>query len=44
MAGKRTVEKGGMITSGWSGGQDAFLESMSEAGKSVVEKVVSIDD
>lgn len=35
--GKSWIHSGGSSTSGWSGDQDAFLESMAEAGKSVVD-------
>lgn len=35
--GKSWIHSGGTRTSGWSGDQDAFLESMAEAGKSVVD-------
>lgn len=35
--GKSWIHSGGTKTSGWSGDQDAFLESMAEAGKSVVD-------
>ncbi len=35
--GKSWIHSGGNSTSGWSGDQDAFLESMAEAGKSVVD-------
>ncbi|MCI9392723.1 MAG: DUF362 domain-containing protein [Oscillospiraceae bacterium] len=35
--GKSWIHSGGTRTSGWGGSQDAFLESMAEAGKSVVD-------
>ena len=35
--GKSWIHSGGTRTSGWGGSQDAFLESMTEAGKSVVD-------
>ena len=35
--GKSWIHSGGTRTSGWGGRQDAFLESMAEAGKSVVD-------
>lgn len=35
--GKSWIHSGGTRTSGWSGDQDAFLESMAEAGKSVAD-------
>lgn len=35
--GKSWIHSGGTRTFGWGGSQDAFLESMAEAGKSVVD-------